>query len=101
MEQAAVPVYRPVDDVAGCRLHVAAPQHQCRTELFIGILLGLAFHFTNSLFKYLGLLYDWPPLLAATITTMFVLALGAEMTWYQSALAAGTGDAAAFLKLRR
>jgi len=52
-------------------------------KLFIGILLGLAFHFTNSLFKYLGLLYDWPPLLAATITTMFVLALGAGMTWYQ------------------
>lgn len=52
-------------------------------KLFIGILLGLAFHFVNSLFKHLGLLYDWPPLLSATMTTFFVLLLGSAMIYRQ------------------
>ena len=52
-------------------------------KLFIGIIIGLAFHFTNSQFKHLGLLYDWPPLLSATMTTAVVLVLGAGMTWKQ------------------
>lgn len=52
-------------------------------KLFIGIMLGLAFHFINSLFKHLGLLYDWPPLLSAIMITLVVLSLGAAMTWKQ------------------
>ncbi len=52
-------------------------------KLFVGILLGLAFHFINSLFKHLGLLYDWPPVISATMTTVVVLTLGAVMTFHQ------------------
>jgi lipopolysaccharide export system permease protein len=49
------------------------------TRVFLGILAGLTFHLFNRLFGHMGLLNDWPPLLAALLPSAFflVLALGA------------------------
>lgn len=47
-------------------------------KLFIGIGLGIGFHFCNRLFAHLGLLYDWNPLLTATLPTALFLIAG---TW--------------------
>lgn len=52
-------------------------QNDLGVKLFTGISLGIAFHFCNRLFGHLGLLYDWNPLLSATIpTTLFLIAGG-------------------------
>lgn len=43
-------------------------------KLFIGMMLGLGFHFASKLFAHLGQLYGWPPLFAAaTPLAVFVL----------------------------
>lgn len=44
-------------------------------KLFAGIGIGIGFHFVNRLFGHLGLLYDWNPIISATLpTTLFFLA---------------------------
>ncbi len=47
-------------------------------KVFAGIMLGIAFHFLNSLFSHLGLLNTWPAWLAASVPSAIaaVLALG-------------------------
>lgn len=42
-------------------------------KLFLGILAGLAFHFSNRLFAYVGLLNDWPPFFSAAAPSLIFL----------------------------
>jgi lipopolysaccharide export system permease protein len=51
-------------------------QGQLGLRLFSGICLGVAFHFINRLFGYLGLLHDWNAPLSATLPTLLFFALG-------------------------
>lgn len=45
-------------------------------KLFAGICLGIAFHFSNRLFGHLGLLYNWNPIISATLPTLLFLLAG-------------------------
>lgn len=51
-------------------------------KIFMGIVLGLVFHFVGRLFASLGALNDWPPLLSATAMTGLFLLLGMTMLWW-------------------
>ena len=55
-------------------------------KVFAGIMLGVAFHFLNSLFSHLGLLNTWPPWLAAIVPSAIatVLAVG-MLAWVDRA----------------
>ena len=48
-------------------------------RVFAGIMLGVAFHFLNSLFSHLGLLNTWPAWLAAGVPSLFAAALALGM----------------------
>lgn len=48
-------------------------------KVFAGIMLGVAFHFLNSLLSHLGLLNTWPPWLAATLPSVIALMLAVGM----------------------
>lgn len=48
-------------------------------KVFAGIMLGVAFHFLNSLFSHLGLLNTWPPWLAAIVPSALAMALAVGM----------------------
>jgi len=51
-------------------------------KIFFGILIGLAFHLTSRLFGHLGLLNDWPVLLAASLPLVIFLAFAlAGIRW--------------------
>jgi lipopolysaccharide export system permease protein len=50
-------------------------------KIFMGIVLGLAFHFVGRLFANVGALNDWSPLLSATAMTWMFLALALGMLW--------------------
>ncbi|PHV13497.1 LPS export ABC transporter permease LptG [Chitinimonas sp. BJB300] len=52
-------------------------------KLFVGIMLGLGFYFVNKLVGHMGLLYDWPPLLAASLPSTLFLALATYLLWRQ------------------
>jgi lipopolysaccharide export system permease protein len=46
-------------------------------KIVMGILIGLAFHFAGRLFSHIGLLNDWPAVLAAGIPVAIVALVGA------------------------
>jgi lipopolysaccharide export system permease protein len=48
-------------------------------KVFAGIMLGVAFHFLNSLFSHLGLLNTWPAWLAASVPSLVAVALALGM----------------------
>jgi lipopolysaccharide export system permease protein len=50
--------------------------------IFMGIVLGLVFHFAGRLFASLGALNDWHPFLSATAMTFLFLALGLSTLWW-------------------
>jgi lipopolysaccharide export system permease protein len=50
--------------------------------IFMGIVLGLLFHFAGRLFASLGALNDWQPFLSATAMTGLFLLLGVTMLWW-------------------
>jgi len=50
--------------------------------IFMGIVLGLVFHFVGRLFASVGALNDWQPLLSATAMTGVFLMLGVTMLWW-------------------
>jgi lipopolysaccharide export system permease protein len=50
--------------------------------IFLGIVLGLVFHFAGRLFASLGALNDWQPFLSATAMTGLFLLLGMAMLWW-------------------
>ncbi|MBV8046336.1 MAG: LPS export ABC transporter permease LptG [Paludibacterium sp.] len=56
---------------------------QLGLRLFAGICIGVAFHFTNRLFGYLGLLHDWNPALSATLPTLLFLLAGIALIAHQ------------------
>lgn len=50
--------------------------------VFMGIVLGLVFHFTGRLFASLGALNNWQPLLSASAMTGVFLLVGVIMLWW-------------------
>ncbi|WP_019452076.1 LPS export ABC transporter permease LptG [Cupriavidus sp. BIS7] len=48
-------------------------------KVFGGIMLGLSFHLSNTLFSHVGLLHTWPPIVSALVpgTLYLTIALGA------------------------
>lgn len=66
-------------------LPFAGHQHRSgntSSKIFIGIVLGLSFHFIGRLFGSLGALNDWHPFLSATAITALFLLLGSGMLWW-------------------
>jgi lipopolysaccharide export system permease protein len=51
-------------------------------KVFSGIMLGIFFHFLNSLFAHLGLLQNWQPFLTAVLPSMFFLGAATLMMWW-------------------
>lgn len=52
------------------------------TMVFMGIVLGLVFHFVGRLFASLGALNDWQPFISASAMTMLFLLLALAMLWW-------------------
>ncbi len=52
------------------------------SKIFLGIVLGLSFHFVGRLFASLGSLNDWQPLLSATAMPLLFLLLAGGMLWW-------------------
>ncbi|GAB3243009.1 LPS export ABC transporter permease LptG [Chitinimonas naiadis] len=52
-------------------------------KLFIGIMIGLGFYFVNKLVGTWGLLYDWPPMLAASLPSGGFLLLAMLLLYRQ------------------
>jgi lipopolysaccharide export system permease protein len=50
-------------------------------KMFLGIVLGLAFHFFGRLFASLGALNNWQPFLSASTITVLFLLIGLAMLW--------------------
>lgn len=50
--------------------------------IFVGIVLGLLFHFSGQLFGSLGALNDWQPFFSATAMTGLFMLLGVAMLWW-------------------
>jgi lipopolysaccharide export system permease protein len=50
--------------------------------IFMGIVLGLAFHFVGRLFASLGALNAWQPFVSATSMTVLFLFLGMTLLWW-------------------
>ena len=51
-------------------------------KVFIGIVLGLSFHFVGRLFASLGAINDWQPLLSATAMPLLYLLLAGGVLWW-------------------
>jgi lipopolysaccharide export system permease protein len=51
-------------------------------KLFSGLMLGVLFHFLNSLFSHIGVLERWPPIAAAMLPSAFFLAMAVGMMWW-------------------
>ena len=51
-------------------------------KVFIGIMVGTAFHLMNGLFSSLGVINDWPPFAAAFAPSVIFLAAAALMLWW-------------------
>jgi lipopolysaccharide export system permease protein len=50
-------------------------------KIFIGVVLGLTFHFAGRLFANLGALNEWPSVLSATAMSCIFLGLALIMLW--------------------
>lgn len=51
-------------------------------KVFLGVMLGVAFHLLNGLFSNLGVINAWPPAVAAlTPSLLFLCAAGAMLWW--------------------
>jgi lipopolysaccharide export system permease protein len=51
------------------------------SKIFLGVVLGLGFHFSSRLFANLGTLKDWWPMFSATAMTWMFLGLALLMLW--------------------
>ena len=51
-------------------------------KVFLGIMLGIAFHMLNSLFSHIGLLQNWPPFTSAVLPSVAFLAAAMVMMWW-------------------
>ena len=53
-------------------------------KVFVGIMIGMGFHLTNSLFSHIGLLNTWPPFATAALPSLlFLLAAIAALRWVE------------------
>lgn len=51
-------------------------------KVFVGVMIGIAFHMLNGLFSHLGIINGWRPFYAAiTPSAMFLLAAGGMLWW--------------------
>jgi lipopolysaccharide export system permease protein len=50
-------------------------------KIFIGIVLGLSFHFGGKLFSNLGALNEWPPMFSATAISWIYLGIALLLMW--------------------
>jgi lipopolysaccharide export system permease protein len=50
-------------------------------KVFVGIVLGLSFHFGGKLFSNLGALNDWQPMVSATAISWIYLAIALLLMW--------------------
>jgi lipopolysaccharide export system permease protein len=50
--------------------------------IFLGIVMGLVFHFTGRLSANLGALNDWQPFASAMAMTGLFLSLGVILLWW-------------------
>ncbi len=50
-------------------------------KIFVGVVLGLSYHFAGRLFANLGALNEWPAALSATAMTWIFLGLALAMLW--------------------
>jgi lipopolysaccharide export system permease protein len=51
-------------------------------KVFSGIMLGIFFHFLNSLFSHLGLLQNWQPFATAVLPSIVFLSAATLMMWW-------------------
>lgn len=51
-------------------------------KLFAGLMLGVLFHFLNSLFSHLGVLERWPPIAPAALPSAIFLLAALVMMWW-------------------
>lgn len=51
------------------------------TQIFLGIILGLIFHFVGKLFTSLGALNEWQPMLSAAAIPLLFLLLATGVLW--------------------
>jgi lipopolysaccharide export system permease protein len=51
-------------------------------KLFSGLMLGVLFHFLNSLFSHIAVLERWPPIAAAVLPSALFLAMAVAMMWW-------------------
>jgi lipopolysaccharide export system permease protein len=51
-------------------------------KLFAGLMLGVLFHFLNSLFSHLGVLERWPPIAPAVLPSAIFLLAALVMMWW-------------------
>jgi lipopolysaccharide export system permease protein len=51
------------------------------SKVFIGIVLGLSFHFGGKLFSNLGALNNWQPMMSATAISWIFLSIALTMMW--------------------
>ncbi len=51
-------------------------------KVFAGLMIGVLFHFLNTLFSHLGVLERWPPLAAAAAPSMLFLLTALTMLWW-------------------
>ncbi len=53
-------------------------------KVFVGIMIGMGFHLTNSLFSHIGLLNTWPPFATAALPSLlFLVAAIAALRWVE------------------
>ncbi len=56
--------------------------HGVGPKVFVGVMLGLGFHFLNRLSAHLGLINQWSPIFSAIMPTLFFLSLTMAMMWW-------------------
>ncbi|MNT44659.1 Lipopolysaccharide export system permease protein LptG [compost metagenome] len=51
-------------------------------KVFGGIMLGLSFHLSNTLFSHVGLLHTWPPIISALVPgTLYLMVALLALRW--------------------
>lgn len=51
-------------------------------KVFTGLMIGVLFHFLNTLFSHLGVLERWPPVAAAALPSALFLLTAVTMMWW-------------------
>lgn len=51
-------------------------------KIFVGIMIGVSFHLSNSLFSHVGLLNTWPAFITAAFPSFFYLMMAIGALWW-------------------